>query len=758
MATAIFFNGRRINIPQVASRVDASALQAVSPAAVGIVALVGTAEGGVPLSVDEETQDFVRAGALRDTYRSGNLKTAGLFCFEPSNDEAVPGGAQRIVTVKVNPSTQSTAQLADDSALPSVDLTSRDYGQFTEQLNIDVNAGTDQGKQILINFEDITETLDNVGGDAIFDVLYAPGTDGYDTVTGVISSSAFTVAATKGETGLAAEVSAVAPAGFPSVVNVASSDGGDTTQSITIYGLDSGGSAQRETIALDGTTAVQGTLTWSKVLGAVLDAAAAGTVTVSDFPVVTTVLTLAPAALTAGVVLTTNTPVSGVLTVSIDVDTAVDVAVFGTSAAGALVGEEFDMTAGNTTPVVGSQSFREIDVIALGEVAGARTITVSCNAEVAATATFSTVQQLVDRLNSLSGFTANATVSNPLTFLVADADYAAAVSLVGTAGEFYADLFFFIDAINNGSQYLSAARATGATAVPANLGSPVFLTGGSEGTPTITEWQQAFELLRKRRVTTIVPLTEDPAVHNLLLTHLIERAGRLRSEANGYVGIGTALGRGETLTNIRAQIQTLNTRHISAISQEVKRFDPDTGLATWYPPYIYAAIAAGMQAGSAIGEPLTRKLPIALDVRQDASWNPEDDGELLIDSGLMYSEKVDGLGIRWVRSITTFLQSDNIAFTEMSANESANTAVFRLRRALDQKIGDRALASSVAVLKGLATEELRRLVADEIIVAFRALQVEQVNDVFPISVEIAPVVPINFIPITVHLVPLRAAA
>jgi hypothetical protein len=756
MATAIFFNGRRINIPQVASRVDASALQAVSPAAVGIVALLGEAEGGEPLTVNVDN-DLTQAGAINDQYRSGDLKTASRFCFEPSADEAVPGGAQRIVPVKVNPSTQSTATLSDIDPKPAVDLTSRDWGQFTEQINIDVAAGTVQGKLITVVFEDITETFDDVGGDAVFTVLYAPGADGYDAITGAITAAAFTAAASKDEAGLDTELTTSTPVGLPAGLEAVSSAAGDTTQSLTIYGL-VGTTATQETIALNGTTIVPTTiLLWDKVLGASLDAAAAGTITLRVAGAGATALTLAPAVLTRGVVLTTNTPVSGVLTVSIDVDTAVDVAVFGLAPNGTLAGERFDMTTGFTTPVVGAVTFREITVIALGDVAAARTITTAANAEVASTSTFTTVQQLVDRLNSLAGFTAVATVSNPATFNVADADYAAAISLLATAS-FFADLFAFIDILNTSSQFVTAARASGATAVPDNLATPTFLTGGIEGATTITEWQAAFSLLRSRRVTTIVPLTQDPAVHNLLLTHLIERAGKLRSEANGYVGIGTVGGAGETLTNIRSQIQALNTRHISAISQEVQRFDPDTGLATFYAPHIFGAIAAGMQAGSAIGEPLTRKLPIALDIRNDSSWEVENDGELLIDSGLMFAESVDGVGIRWVRSVTTHLQDDNVVFTEMSANESANTAIFRLRRALDQKIGNRALANSVGVIKGIATDELERLIADEIIVAFRALQVDQVNDVFPVSVEIAPVVPINFIPITVHLVPLRAAA
>jgi hypothetical protein len=758
MATSIFFNGKRINVPGAYSKVDASALASTSPSAVGIVALLGTAEGGKPLSVDEVDSDMTRGGQVLDHFRSGDLRVASQFAFEPSTDEAIPGGAQRVVAVKVNPATQSTATLQDDSPADAADLTSTDYGLFTEQINITIADGTAQGKLITIAFEDVTEVFDDVGGDAAFDVLYTPGADGYDSMSGVLSATQFTAAGSKGELGLVAEVASAAPAGFPSVADVASSAAGDTTQTITLYGLDGSGAAQFEVISLNGTTNVQGTLTWTKILGAVLSAAAVGTITVSDFPVVTTVLTLAPAALTAGVVEVTNAPVEGVVTATIDTDDAHDIALFGETVAGVTTGEVFDMTAANTTPVVGTVTMRKVTIMALGESPGARTITFTANAAQTAHSTFATVQKLVDKLNTLDGFTATGLVSNPTTFLLTDMDFAAASDLLTPAAEFYADLYAFIAAINQGSAYITAARATSASAVPANTTSPVFLSGGIEGVATASEWQSALDLLRGRRVNIIVPLTSDAAIHTLVATHLVERAGTLRSEANGWVGLGTVGDAGDTLANIKSRNQVLGTRHLSSVPQECQRPDPDTAVSTWWPPYIYAAIHAGMQAGSPIGEPLTHKRPLITDVRQDSSWSPTDDQEVLIDAGAVITEKVDNVGLRIVRSVTTHLADDNVVFTEMSANESANAAVFELRTALEAKIGQRGLAGTVAALKGLANDVLGRLVDDEIIVAYRNLQVEQVGDVFPISVEISPVLPINFVPITVHLVATQLAA
>lgn len=753
MASAIFFAGRRINIPGAYSEIDASELAELAPGAVGIVALLGEAEGGKPLTVETEFADMTRPEQSLKRYRSGDLRVASQFCFAPSTDPAIPGGAQRIVAVKVNPSMQSSAQLVDDNNNAAADLLTKDWGLFTSQVNIDVQSGTTEGKRYIVTFEDTIEDFDDIGADPILDANYSPGANGYGTMLARITSTNFIASATKAVAGLFSHLTAQLL--VADTLRVSSSSALDTTQSITIFGINAANVPIKETLALNGTTVVNGVTTFKKVTGASLSAATVGTVTVTN-TTPTTIVTFAPAVTTRGLSVTTNTPAASVATVSIDVDTATDVVVRGLNASGAEVAERFDMTTGFTTPVVGTTVFARITQIELADVPVARTITVTITAATTSHSLYATTRQVADRLNSLDGFTSNSLRRN--TFLMVDADYRPNASILSTTVEFFADLFDFIDTMNSSSQFIAATRATGGSLPPKNLPSPVFLTGGSEGTTTIAQWQTAFNLLKKRRVNVIVTLSGDAAIHALMATHLVERAGKLRSEANGYAGLAKVDGSGETRSAIKTRIQNLNTRHISAIAQEAQRFDPDSGEATFYPPYYLAAIAAGMQAGSPIGEPLTRKRPFVTDIRNDSSWDVENDTEELIDAGLMIAEKVDGIGIRWIRSITTHLDDDNVVFTEMSANESANTAVFELRRQLELQIGKRGLGSSVATIKGLANDVLERLIDDDIIVDFRSLTVEQIGDTFPVSVEIAPVLPINFIPITVHLVSVRVAA
>jgi hypothetical protein len=770
MASSIIFNGRRIVVPQVPVRVDASALDAVGPSATGIVALVGTAEGGEPLTVDL-SNDLGNPQNAQDQYRSGDLRTGALFAFNPSNDEAVQGGAARIVPVKVNPATRSAVNLPDAAAVDAITVTSKDWGLFTSQINVDVEAGTTQGKRLVIAFEDQTETLDDVGGDDVVRFTYDEGLSilEWDSITGEFKHPGFTLRATLELTGLASEMTATAPAGLPAVVRVSSTSAADLFP-VTVIGVDGSGDIVTEDITLTGTTPASGSTTFTRVVGVFLPGGnlGAGDITVDDGA--NDIATVTSGDPGAGVAIYPTAPGSAQLPAVGTVDVAVDSAVGGAFIAVIGVdgtGSPSEAYAASGSTVAGSVALGgdgRVQVIALGDIPGARTVTITADAFVYDASLYTSVRRVADAVAAQSGFTAVVVAGDASSITQGSMDAVAspvAIPASGDSGGFTADNFRIVEAVNALSALVSAAKVGDFTGqVIANTTNPAFLVGGTEGTTTITQWTAAFDLLRKRDVNIIVPLTQDPAVHALLNAHLRYRAGEGQSEANGYVGIGTSGGAGEALANIRTQIQSLNSQYISAVSEEVNRFDPITGLSTWFPPYLLAAVAAGMQAGSAVGEPLTRKLLNVLDTRNDSSWSRESDADVLLDSGLMFTEQADGLGIRWVRSVTTFLQSNNLAFIEMSAVESANAAIRDLRRQLDQKIGDRGLASSVSVIKGLATDVLERLVTDEVIAAFRpeTLTVEQVGDTFPLSVEIAPVLPINFIPAVIHLVPLQASA
>jgi hypothetical protein len=259
-------------------------------------------------------------------------------------------------------------------------------------------------------------------------------------------------------------------------------------------------------------------------------------------------------------------------------------------------------------------------------------------------------------------------------------------------------------------------------------------------------------------VNTIVVLTPDPAVHAALDAHCAYMCGIGRAERDGVVGImNTAMTDVATKTEAKAQIVALNTRHLRAVAQAIERYDTAGERVEFTPPF-HAAVIAGMQAGASIGTPLTHKYVNVLSFRQDSTWNPTDDGEEMIMAGLCFLETVEGTGQRIVRNVTTHLSSDNIAFVEASVNQAVNYAVFNFRTNMEFLVGRKGFAGTVNAGRGVALNTLGLLVDGEILTTYRSLALELVVDTMEVSVEMAPVIPINFVKSTIHLVTVRQSA
>ncbi len=325
-------------------------------------------------------------------------------------------------------------------------------------------------------------------------------------------------------------------------------------------------------------------------------------------------------------------------------------------------------------------------------------------------------------------------------------------------GEFTADLYTVIAWINQNSQLISAELATGAVSMPDNTTAPLFLTGGSEGTASFSDYQTALNLLKRIRVNSVVDLSGDPAVAAAVDAHCAYMCGIGRSERDGFVGLlNTDLDDVPSKTQIKSQVIDLNSRHIRAFGQAITRFNTLGEKTEFLPPFL-GAIAAGAQAGAPVGTSLTFKYADVLAFRDSSTWNPTDDVEEMIQAGLCFLENVEGVGRRFVRNTTTHLSTSNIAYTEGSVNQAVNFAVFNFRTALETAVGKRGFSGTLSATKGIALNILSQLVNQNIITAFRALTMELVGDVLDVSVELAPIIPINFVRTTVHLVTIRQAA
>jgi len=767
-SSTIFFNGKTISRPGSYSELDASGLESVGLGATGIVGVLGTGEGGIPVTAMTEPAEFMRVTKpeqARTLFRSGDLREVADMLFAPGRDPDILGGAQQVIPMKVNPAVQSAATLANAYA-DSITFTSKDYGAFTSQINVAVATGTSQGKLLSITFEDTLETVDDLGGDIMFNLKYVKPTGGWDAITSEVESGGHVVTnATRAIAGLDSAIT-LQMAGN-SLVTVASAEVADTTQQVVIYGLDATGAAQKETINLNGTATVSGLLTFSKVYGARVIGTTTGIVTVAD-TVPATILTIAAGAnttkgLAVGVAMYLS---NSALTVVADGATTKILVVAGYSATGAAQLEKFTLT--GAVDVVGTGNFSEITFIALGDVEAARTLTFSAESARANAAVQNTLQKVADYYNaryvaSTGGFVCTL-VTGLTTLSPANLDVTTgaggAVSCLSPANPaYYADLWTMINWVNNNSQYVTAAKASGAIGgAPSNTTAPTFLSGGSEGTTAFGNWQTGLNLLKKVRVNTVVVLSADPAVHAALEAHCAYMCGIGRSERDGFIGLqNTGLTDVPTKTEAKTQIIALNSRHVRAFAQACERYNT-AGERQEFASYFTAAVMAGMQAGSVVGTSLTNKYANVLALRQSATWNPTDDAEEMIQAGLCFLENIDGVGRRVVRNVTTHLSTSNLSFTEGSVNEAVNFACYTFRNNMETAVGKRGFAGTINAAKGVAVGTLGLLKDAGVIVASRSLDVELLVDILEVSVEIAPVLPINFVKNTIHLVTIPQSA
>lgn len=770
MATSIFFNGRVISVPGSYSEVDPSGLEQVGLGAAGIVAVLGTAEGGRPVSDMSEPKDFLRLTKpeQKTMFRSGDLREIMDPLFAPSKDADILAGAQSVVAMKVNPATQSVASFANSSG-NAMDVESVDFGAFTEQINVAIANGTTKGKLLTIVFEDITESVDNLGGDNMFTLQYAGGTYGYTTMVGeILAGGSIKTTGTKSAGG--ADSLITTQLAGNGTIEVVSNNAGDTN-AVTAYGLDAALAAVKETLTLSGTTPVVGTQVFSKVFGVSIDqtVASLGTVLTRASGAGATIFSMVAGTEQAGAVkldygYVNNTTVS----VAANGATTKRALVFGKSTSGASIGAV--ITLAGSTPVVSTGvNFSRVERIVTGEVEVARTLTMTAVAATAVPTVQSTLQKAADYFNSKQVILAGPVVRGFIFTMVTaqmslsianlDVTVAAASILSPASVGFKADLYTMIAWINQNSQYITAAAAAGAKGgFPSNTANPVFLAGGTEGTALFAHWQAALNLLKQTRVNSIVVLTPDPAVHAALDAHCAYMCGIGRSERDGFVGLmNTAMTDLATKIEIKAQIVNLNTRHIRATAQAIERYN-SAGERVELSPVYAAAIAAGMQAGAPVGTSLTFKYANVLSARQDSSWNPTDDAEEMVNAGLLFMANVEGVGRRWVRNVTTYLAGNNLAYIEGSVNQAVNYAAYNFRSNMEVAVGKRGFAGTINAAKGVAIGTLGLLVDNTILVAWRALGLELIVDVMEVSCEIAPIIPINFVRNTIHLVTIRQAA
>lgn len=159
MDKGIYFGGRKIVKPGAYALVNANAMTPNRPGAANTIGVIGTALGGVPQTIKTinspiEADQQLRGGTLLDVIR---------LMYDPSPE--VPGAGE-IKYYRLNLATQSQLNLQDATPSNVILVKSRDYGVWTQQIRIKVEAGTTAGKKVSINdvqVPAVVEVGDNLG-------------------------------------------------------------------------------------------------------------------------------------------------------------------------------------------------------------------------------------------------------------------------------------------------------------------------------------------------------------------------------------------------------------------------------------------------------------------------------------------------------------------------------------------------------------------------------------------------------------------
>ncbi|MDP3327203.1 hypothetical protein [Parvibaculum sp.] len=378
-----------------------------------------------------------------------------------------------------------------------------------------------------------------------------------------------------------------------------------------------------------------------------------------------------------------------------------------------------------------------------------------------ALATYPTIQELVDRINSVADFSASVLDGNGAKPALNGLDSVTAQDVKTAAYTVKADLQAIVDWFNGiGSPIVSATREAGAGIVPANIPF-TYLSGGSNGTVTNAEWSNAFTALQSVDVQWVAPVSADASIHAMADAHcsFMSNVGRMERRSI----CGTALTTSDANAIIAAK--ALNSDRTSLV--HLGFYDYDTsGALVLYPPYILAALIAGAFSGVNPGTALTNK---SLKVRGlERDLKDPTDTDPLINGGVL-CVKNTRTGYRVVQSISTWLISDNFNRVEVSVGVALDFTARNVRQAVEGLKGAKGTPVSIALAASKVETTLRELSKPEPVgpgvlagdaenPPYKGISVQLEGDVLAIQFQCSPVIPINYIPVTIYAVPYSGSA
>jgi hypothetical protein len=277
-------------------------------------------------------------------------------------------------------------------------------------------------------------------------------------------------------------------------------------------------------------------------------------------------------------------------------------------------------------------------------------------------AQYATYQDVVNFVNTLTGWTASTLNGNGTLPSASTLDYQTALAVAATPVAFTANLQALVDWFNSpASPYINATRVAGVGATVAAI-SATSLSGGTDTTPQTSDWGNALNLLQTQDVQWLTVLTSNTAVQAMCDTHCQYMSTTGRNERRAYNG--TALSTSDA--SAEAAATAFNSRRTSLV--HLGNYDYDvtgqqSGLILW-SPYMTAALVAAGFAGMTPGSAMTNKR-LNVEGLERYLRNPDDTDPLLLAGVTPVEQDVDG-SFRVTQSITTWLSDQNEGNTKVS--------------------------------------------------------------------------------------------
>lgn len=376
-------------------------------------------------------------------------------------------------------------------------------------------------------------------------------------------------------------------------------------------------------------------------------------------------------------------------------------------------------------------------------------------------ASYATVQTLVDRINAIGAIAATVLDGNGEKPSLNGLDGVSAQDIKTVLYTAPANLQAAIDWFNSaGEGFVVATRPATASKVPVALPF-TYMTGGTDGAVTNTEWGAAFTALQGVDAQWVVPLSGDPSIHAMADSHVSFMSNVSRMERRAICGTPSATTDAVAI----AAAKSINSDRTSLTHLGIYDYDAN-GKLVLFEPYIGAAMIAGAFAGLNPGTPLTNK---GLKIRglERKLRNPTDT-DALINGGVLCLEDTP-TGYKVVQSISTWLTNTLYTKREVSVGVALDFVMRNVRNSLDELRGNKnnpitmslAVERTESVLRELARPEPAGpgvLAGDTENPPYKNISASIVADQLQVEFQCSPVLPCNYVMITAYAAPYSGTA